>query len=110
MAYIKIFNKKLMPIGVVSTSNIEVVEDGERYVIVKNEKLIPVGAVNIDANVYGNLSTRLVTVYNDKMLPIGVADIGTIAPNYYESAQIGDLGDGGNEGGGGTPTKKGSVE
>ena len=48
MSYIKIYNEKMIPIGVANTESIEVVEGSQRYAKIKNENGIISGAVNID--------------------------------------------------------------
>lgn len=73
-----------MPIGVVSTDSIEVVENGERYVKIKDANGLIKGAINIDEELAISEVARLVTVYNDKMLPIGMADIEDVVPQEHD--------------------------
>lgn len=75
MSYIKIYNEKMIPIGVANTESIEVVEGAQRYAKVKNENGIINGAVNIDDELTSSEIARLVTLYDDNMMPIGMADI-----------------------------------
>ena len=75
MAYIKIYNEKMIPIGVANTESIEVVEGAHRYAKIKNENGIINGAVNIDGELASSEIARLVTLYDDNMMPIGMADI-----------------------------------
>jgi len=75
MAYIKIYNQKMIPIGVANTESIEVIEGAQRYAKIKNENGIINGAVNIDDELTSSEIARLVTLYDDKMMPIGMTDI-----------------------------------
>ena len=82
MSYIKIYNKDLMPIGVISTDSIEVVENGERYAKIKNAEGLILGAINIDSEISPSEIQRLVTIYNEKMIPVGFADIANVMPKH----------------------------
>ena len=96
MAYIKIYDNKLMPIGVVDVDSFSAIEGGERYVKIKDENGAVIGAVNIDGDVSINDVTRFVTTFGDNLLPTGVKDVTEI--NYSSYAQIGDY-DNDSEGG-----------